>query len=67
MDVAMTNLLEDYIPRKALAEQIGYTEKTLINWELDRKGPPVTRIGRRVLYFRPSLERWLRSQEQSAA
>lgn len=63
----MTELLKDYIPRKALAAEVGYTEKTLIRWELDGKGPPVTRIGRQVLYFRPSLEKWLRSREQSAA
>jgi hypothetical protein len=66
-DMAMTELLKDYIPRKALAEEIGYTEKTLINWELNHKGPPVTRVGRRILYFRPSVERWLRSLEERAA
>jgi hypothetical protein len=65
-DMAMTDLLQDYIPRKALAEEIGYTEKTLINWELDGRGPPATRIGRQVLYFRPSVEKWLRSQERVA-
>jgi hypothetical protein len=66
-DMAMSELLQNYIPRKELAEQIGCTEKTLINWGLDNKGPPVTRVGRKVLYFRPSVEKWLRSQEQSAA
>jgi hypothetical protein len=44
-----------------------YTERTLINWELDGKGPPVTRVGRDVTYFWPSVEKWLRSQEQAAA
>jgi DNA-binding XRE family transcriptional regulator len=63
----MTDFLKDYTPRKTLAEVLGVTEKTLIRWELDSKGPPVTRIGRQVLYYNPSTEKWLRSQEQSAA
>jgi len=63
MDMAMTELLKDYIPRKDLAEELGYTEKTLINWELDGRGPPATRLGRRVLYFRPTVQKWLREQE----
>jgi hypothetical protein len=65
-DMAMTELLKNYIPRKALAEEIGYTVKTLINWELDGRGPPARRIGRQVLYFRPSVEKWLRAQERAA-
>ncbi|MGJ4908858.1 helix-turn-helix transcriptional regulator [Bradyrhizobium sp. HKCCYLS2033] len=63
----MTELLKDYIPREALARELGRAEKTLIRWELDGKGPPVTRLGRKVLYFRPSIEKWLRSREQTAA
>lgn len=52
--MAMTEPLKDYTQRKILAEQLGITEKTLIRWELDGRGPPVTRIGRQVLYFKPS-------------
>lgn len=63
----MTDLLKDYLPRAELATAIGYCEKTLIRWESDGKGPPVTRIGRQVLYFKPSVEKWLRSQEKAAA
>lgn len=65
--MTMSDLLKNYIARADLAVEIGYSEKTLINWEKDGKGPPVTRIGRQVLYFRPSLEKWLRAQERSAA
>jgi hypothetical protein len=65
-DMAMTDLLQDYISRKDLADTLGYTERTLINWGLDHKGPPSTKIGRRVMYFRPTVERWLRSQERAA-
>lgn len=70
----MPEIQTDYLSRAATAERLGklvrgrpYTERTLINWELEGKGPPVTRVGRDVTYFWPSVERWLRAQEKSAA
>jgi predicted site-specific integrase-resolvase len=66
MGINMTELLKDYTPRKILADQIGVTAKTLIRWELDGKGPPVTRLGRQVIYYNPSTAKWLREQEQPA-
>jgi hypothetical protein len=64
---------EDYIPRKTLAANLGnrlrgrpYSEFTLIAWEKDGKGPPVTRIGRDVLYRAASVEKWLQAQERAA-
>jgi predicted DNA-binding transcriptional regulator AlpA len=65
--MTMTDLLKDYIPRADLAAEIGYTEKTLIRWELDGKGPPTTRIGRQIFYRKSSVERWLRDLEQATA
>ena len=69
-----TDFASNYIPRKQLAKELGerlrgkpYAEITLINWEKDGKGPPVTRIGRDVVYSIPSVEKWLRQQEQAAA
>lgn len=67
MKAPESELLKNYIPRKVLADDIGHTEKTLIRWELDGKGPPVTRIGRQVLYLKSSVETWLRSLERQAA
>ncbi|WLB58471.1 hypothetical protein [Bradyrhizobium japonicum] len=70
----MSEVLSNYVPRKQAAEKLGnalrgkpYTEKTLIRWELEKYGPPVTRIGREVVYFWPSVEKWLREQEKAAA
>jgi hypothetical protein len=64
----------EYLSRSATAAKLGtivrgrpYNERTLINWELDGKGPPVTRVGRDVTYFWPSVEKWLRQQEKAAA
>ena len=59
--------LANYVSRPQLAASLGKSELTLIRWEKDGKGPPVTRIGRDVKYYIPSVEKWLRSQEQSAA
>ena len=63
----------DYIPRKKLATELGerlrgrpYSEFTLIAWERDGKGPPVTRIGRDVVYRASSVERWLQAQERAS-
>jgi hypothetical protein len=63
----------EYLPRKKAAAYIGervrgkpYSEITLILWEKEHRGPPVTRIGRDVVYFIPSIEKWLRAQEREA-
>jgi hypothetical protein len=61
----------DYILRSAAAKKIGelirgkpFNERALIEWERDGKGPPVTRVGRAVTYYWPSVLRWIREQEQ---
>ena len=68
-----SEIATDYIPRKLLARTLGerlrgrpYSEFTLICWERDGRGPPVTRIGRDVLYRTASVETWLREQERAA-
>ena len=70
----MLDTHSEYLSRPATAEKLGklvrgrpYNARTLINWELDGKGPPVTRVGRDVTYFWPSVEKWLRSQEQTSS
>jgi hypothetical protein len=63
-----------YLKRAPFAEWLGnrvrgkpYSEFTLIAWEKDGRGPPVTRVGRDVIYSIPSAERWLASLEDAAA
>jgi hypothetical protein len=72
--MANTEIATDYIPRKTLATELGnrlrgrpYSEFTLIAWEKDGKGPPVTRIGRDVVYRASSVEKWLQAQEKHTA
>lgn len=54
--------LNDFVPRKQLAKEMGLNERTLINWEVDGKGPPVTRVSRKVLYSRTAFRAWLASR-----
>jgi predicted site-specific integrase-resolvase len=60
-----TEILKDFIPRADLAAELDVNEKTLVRWDRDGKGPPATRLGRKVLYFRPTVEKWLRAQEEA--
>jgi hypothetical protein len=60
-------LLVDYAKRKDFADEIGVCQETLIRWEKDGHGPPVTYVGRTPYYYRPSAKDWLRSREKSPA
>lgn len=60
-----SHLLADWISRDDLARELNLTPDTLGRWEARREGPPCTRLGRRVLYRRASVQDWLRALEQS--
>ena len=60
-----SHLLAEWISRDALARELNLTPDTLGRWEARREGPPCTRLGRKVLYRRASVQDWLRAQEQS--
>jgi predicted DNA-binding transcriptional regulator AlpA len=59
------NLLADWISREQLAGELGLASDTLARWEARQLGPPCTRIGRKVLYRRTSVQEWISSQEQT--
>jgi hypothetical protein len=61
------NLLADWISREQLAGELGIACDTLGRWEARQIGPPCTRIGRKVLYRRTSVESWINAQEQTRA
>ena len=58
------NLLADWISREQLAGVLGLASDTLARWEARQFGPPCTRIGRKVLYRRVSVQDWISAQEQ---
>lgn len=57
-------LLDDWMARAELADVLGVTSDTLARWETRRIGPPCVRIGRKVLYRREAVQKWLQDQEQ---
>ena len=60
-------LLSDWISREDLAGQLSVTTDTLARWATQGSGPPRIRIGRRVLYRRSSVEKWLSEMEMGGA
>ena len=60
-------LLSEYFTQEEAASELKVTDRTLDRWQRLREGPPVTRLGRRILYRRASLQAWLRKREGDAA
>ena len=58
------NILDGYISRSKLAEQLGKSESTIVRWGVMQIGPPVTWIGREPYYKIDCVREWLRSREQ---
>jgi hypothetical protein len=60
-------VLSDYFTQKEAAAELKITERTLDRWQRLREGPPITKLGRRILYRRSSLQAWLLAREGNAA
>ena len=56
-------LLSDYFTQIQAATELKVTGRTLDRWQRLGEGPPITKLGRRILYRRSSLQAWLRSRE----
>ena len=61
-----TPILADYFDTEALAGELGVTPLTVVRWRLAKKGPPITYLGRRILYKKSSVKAWLAAQERPA-
>jgi hypothetical protein len=61
---ASAPVLSGYVEKKKLAEELGLNERTLDRWDVLRMGPPRTHVGRKVLYRRISVQKWLAAQER---
>ena len=57
-------LLEDYLTRDELADQLGKDVRTIDRWYMLREGPAVTRVGNRRLYHLDDVKAWLRAQRR---
>jgi Helix-turn-helix domain len=58
-------ILADYINTEQLAAELNVTPLTIVRWRRRKIGPPITYLGRRILYRRASVERWLAAREQT--
>ena len=48
-----------YITAEELSLKLGVSKRTLYKWARLRRGPPITKVGRRALYNRASVTSWL--------
>lgn len=60
----MANITENYLTDSQTAGELRVTTRTLARWRAERCGPAWLRVGRRVMYRRESIERWLLNREQ---
>jgi hypothetical protein len=58
------NLLADFLTQEEAAAALKVCDRTLDRWRRLDEGPPVTKLGRRILYRRSSLHAWLRARER---
>lgn len=56
-------LLQEWISRAELAQELGVCVETLRRWADARRGPAFVRAGRKILYRRSSVLKWLEEQE----
>ena len=57
-------LLDGWLSRSQVAQEIGVSIDTLARWETRRIGPPCIRIGRKVFYRADAFREWLISRER---
>jgi excisionase family DNA binding protein len=59
-------VLDDYLTREQLAEELGITTRTLGLWKARGEAPPATRVGARVYFHKDDVSAWLRKQRKAA-
>jgi hypothetical protein len=57
--------LADFLEQDEAAGELKVCKRTLDRWQRLGEGPPITKLGRRILYRRSSLHAWLLAREQS--
>jgi hypothetical protein len=58
------SVLSDFLTHTAMAQELGIHERTLSRLHTKRIGPPRIKLGKKVLYHRPSVIAWLASQQE---
>jgi Helix-turn-helix domain len=57
-------ILSEFLTTEELAAELRRNKRTLDRWQRLGEGPPRTHVGRKVLYRRASVLKWLVAQEQ---
>ena len=57
------NLLADFLTQNEAAAELKVCRRTLDRWRKLDEGPPITKLGRRILYRRSSVQSWLTQRE----
>jgi predicted site-specific integrase-resolvase len=61
-------ILAQYVKGDAgLARELGVNPRTIYRWRTLGSGPPVTRMGGRILYHKQDVSRWLESRREEQA
>jgi hypothetical protein len=56
-------LLSGYFTQEEAATELKVSPRTIDRWRRLDEGPPITKLGRRTLYRRSSLQAWLCERE----
>lgn len=59
-----SRLLDDYMTTEELADELGKSVLTVAKWRNQKIGPPYIRVGKKVLYGREGVRKWLNRLEQ---
>ena len=54
--VIVRELPDGRMSRADAATYLGFDPKTLANWAITNRGPPPTRVGGRIFYYRSDLD-----------
>jgi hypothetical protein len=57
-------ILSEFLTKEQLAAELRRSPRTLDRWEVLGMGPPRTHMGRKILYRRASLHKWLAACER---
>jgi hypothetical protein len=60
-------ILAEFLTREELAAELRRNPRTLDRWNVLGMGPPRTFVGRKILYRRASVQKWLVAQERSSS
>lgn len=56
---------DEYLSDKETATALGIAPRTLHRWRLDKRGPPFTPFGRRIMYRKQAVRDWALRAERA--